>query len=262
MPDRPRFVPSFDVPADADVARARWITVRAGDVALVHPADLGITPVAQHLLGMDGDVPVYAADVPADADVDRGAFTGLMQLYGRVGDDDWHVAGRAVQLVEWGRTHRYCGRCGTANEPATGERALVCPSCGLKAYPRLAPAVIALVEHDDRILLARNVHFPLPMFSLLAGFVEPGETLEQAVHREIAEEVGIAVTDVRYAGSQPWPFPHSIMIGFTCRYAGGELSCDPTEIAEAAWFGRDDLPMVPPRMSIARVLIDRWMAAG
>jgi NAD+ diphosphatase len=128
------------------------------------------------------------------------------------------------------------------------------------AFPRLAPAIIVLVERDDgRALLARGAAFPIPMYSCLAGFVEPGETMEQAVHREVHEEVGIEVEDVRYQASQPWPFPHSLMLGFTASWAGGDIACDPLEILEADWYTRDALPPIPPGMSIARRLIDAWV---
>jgi NAD+ diphosphatase len=161
--------------------------------------------------------------------------------------------------VEWARTSRYCGRCGTATELAPHERAAHCPACGLNAYPRIAPAVIVIVENGDRILLARGAAFPPGMFSALAGFAEPGEPLAETVRREIREEVGIEVRDVRYFDSQPWPFPHSLMIGFFATYAGGELTPDGVEIVEADWFGADGLPNVPPPLSIARRLIDDWL---
>ena len=184
-----------------------------------------------------------------------------MGLWGQVDDTTWTVAGRAVQLVEWERTHRFCGRCGTPTEPAPGERARRCPACGLLAFPRLAPAIIVLVERDDgRALLARGATFPIPMYSCLAGFVEPGETLEEAVHREVLEEVGIEIDGVRYWASQPWPFPHSLMLGFNARYVGGELVLDETEIVDAKWYRHDDLPPIPPGMSIARRLIDDWVS--
>ena len=134
-----------------------------------------------------------------------------------------------------------------------------CPDCGLLSFPRLAPAVIVLVTRGEEALLARGRNFPLPMYSCLAGFVEPGETLEEAVHREVREEVGVALADVRYVASQPWPFPHSLMLGFTATWAGGDIVIDPTEIMDAQWFGRDAVPMIPPAMSIARRLIDGWL---
>ena len=172
----------------------------------------------------------------------------------------WRLAGRALQLVEWERTHRYCGRCGTLTEPAGGERARRCPHCGLSAFPRLAPAVITLVERaDGRALLARNVNFPGGMFSCVAGFVEPGETLDEAVRREVTEEVGVELGEVRYWGSQPWPFPHSLMIGFTAEWASGEITCQEGEIAEARWFAPGELPAIPSEISIARRLIDDWL---
>jgi len=183
-----------------------------------------------------------------------------MGLWGRVDETVWTVAGRAVQLVEWERTHRFCGRCATPTEPATGERARRCPACGLLAFPRLAPAIIVLIERDDGCaLLARGRTFPIPMYSCLAGFVEPGETLEQAVHREVAEEVGLQIDGVRYWASQPWPFPHSLMLGFNARYAGGDLVVDENEIVDAQWYRPDALPPIPPAMSIARRLIDDWV---
>ncbi|HEX7842628.1 MAG TPA: NAD(+) diphosphatase, partial [Kofleriaceae bacterium] len=162
-------------------------------------------------------------------------------------------------LTAWDRDHRFCGRCGAATERSATERVRTCTRCGHGAYPRLSPAIIALVERDGRALLARNARFPRPFFSTLAGFVEVGETLEAAVAREIHEEVGIAVTDVRYFGSQPWPFTGSLMIGYTARWAGGEIVPDPTEIADADWFSPDELPLLPPSLSIARVLIDDFV---
>jgi NAD+ diphosphatase len=213
-----------------------------------------------HFVGLLDGRPVWAVDVePAD-----GLGVPLMGLWGTVDDVTWTVAGRAVQLVEWDRTHRFCGRCAARTEPAAGERARRCPTCGLLAFPRLAPAMIVLVTRPDdgRALLARGARFPIEMWSCLAGFVEPGESLEEAVHREVAEEVGIAVDTVAYWGSQPWPFPHSLMLGFTASYAGGELVCDPAEIAAADWFAPDDLPAIPPGMSIARRMIDAWVASS
>ena len=135
-----------------------------------------------------------------------------------------------------------------------------CPACNRVYYPRISPAVIVLVTRGEEALLARNSRFPLPFFSTLAGFSEVGESLEETLVREVREEVGIDVGDVRYFGSQPWPFPNSLMIGFFAEYRSGELKLDPDEIAEAAWFKREELPMVPPPVSIARKLIDAWLS--
>src|SRR3954464_7594186 len=184
----------------------------------------------------------------------------MMGLYGQVEETLFTVAGRAVQLIEWERTHRFCGRCGTPTELAPGERARRCPACGLLAFPRLAPAIITLIERDDGCaLLARGRTFPIPMYSCLAGFVEPGETLEQAVHREVREEVGVEIDNVRYWASQPWPFPHSLMLGFNADWVSGDIEIDPVEIVDAKWFAPDDLPAIPPGISIARRLIDDWL---
>jgi len=183
----------------------------------------------------------------------------LRQLFGALPDDDFAIAGRALGFTAWDRDHRYCGRCGAATERSQTERVRTCSRCGHAAYPRLSPAIIALVERDGRALLARNARFALPFFSTLAGFVEVGETLEAAVAREIHEEAGITVADVRYFGSQPWPFTGSLMIGFTARWAGGEIVADPREIADADWFPPDQLPRIPPRLSIARQLIDDFV---
>lgn len=216
-----------------------------------------------HFLGMLDGQAMWGVDVPFGTDPADGAATDLFSYYGRASEDEWLVAGRAVQIVEWARTHRFCGRCATPTELAAGERAMKCPACGLLAFPRLAPAMITLVTRgegaDQEALLAQGVNFRGPMYSCLAGFVEPGESLEGAVVREVREEVGIDVTDVRYWGSQPWPFPHSLMLGFHATYAGGEIVCEPTEILDANWYRKDALPAIPPGISIARKLIDAWL---
>lgn len=183
----------------------------------------------------------------------------LRQLFGTLSDEEFGIAGRALGLTAWDHDHRHCGRCGTATARSTVERVRTCPACNHGSYPRLSPAVIVLVERDGTCLLARNARTKMPFYSTLAGFVEVGETLEQCVAREIHEEAGIQVDDVRYFGSQPWPFTGSLMIGFTARWAGGELTPEPSEIMDAAWFAPDALPIVPPRLSIARELIDDFV---
>lgn len=220
----------------------------------------------RHVVGIvDGDA-WWAVDVPPDAeDPSYGAAVDLYSYFGRAAPSEWMAAGRAVQLVEWARTHRFCGRCGTPTEVSAGERGMRCPACGLVAYPRVAPAMIVLVTRgepgpDQEALLARGVNFPLPMYSCLAGFVEPGEDLEGAVVREVAEEVGVRVGNVTYRASQPWPFPHSLMIGFRAEYESGELVLDETEIADAGWYRRDSMPTIPPGISVARRLIEQWLA--
>jgi len=183
----------------------------------------------------------------------------LRQLFGALDDEDFGIAGRALGLVAWDRDHRFCGRCGAPAERSATERVRVCTACAHGAYPRLSPAVIVLVERDGKALLARNARTRMPFFSTLAGFVEVGETLEDAVLREIREEAGIELCDVRYFGSQPWPLTGSLMVGFTARWAAGELVPAPEELAEAGWFGIDELPHLPGKLSIARALIDDFI---
>jgi NAD+ diphosphatase len=195
----------------------------------------------------------FEPDLPLPAGWKR---SGLRALFFRLPDALIAIAARACQVVEFGATHRYCGRCGTLLLDRPGERARECPSCAQVAYPIVSPAMMALVIRDDTMLLARAPRFPSGMYSALAGFVEPGETLEDCVRREVREEVGIEVEELAYFGSQSWAFPHSLMIAFTARYAGGELRPDPAEIAEAQWFPLDALPELPSPMSIARRLID------
>jgi NAD+ diphosphatase len=218
-----------------------------------------------HFVGVVDEQAWWAVDVPGDDDPSYGAAVDLRSFHGRAPEHQWLAAGRAVQIVEWARTHRFCGRCGTPTELSAEERSMRCPGCSLVAFPRLSPAMITLVTRGEpgpaqEALLARGVQWTVPMYSCLAGFVEPGESLEAAVVREVAEEVAIEVTNPRYFGSQPWPFPNSLMIGFRADYVSGEIECDPTEIMDAGWYRRDEMPMVPPGISIARKLIDAWLA--
>lgn len=219
----------------------------------------------RHVVGIVDGEAWWAVDVPDEVDdPSYGAALDLYSYFGRAAQGEWMAAGRAVQIVQWARTHRFCGRCGTPTEPSAGERGMKCPACALVAYPRVAPAMIVLVTRgepgeDQEALLARGANFPMPMYSCLAGFVEPGEDLEGAVVREVGEEVGIRVGNVSYRASQPWPFPHSLMIGFHAEYESGDLTLDETEIADANWYRRDQLPTIPGGISVARRLIDDWL---
>jgi NAD+ diphosphatase len=224
---------------------------------LVDFAELGLITLSQNYLGRLDNRDCYAVELAEDAALPPGmALEGLRQVYGRLEEALFWVATRAVQIVDWDRTHLFCGRCGTPLQTKRTERAKECPRCGQLHFPRLAPAIIVLVERDRELLLARSRHFLPGMYSVLAGFVEPGESLEEAVVREVKEEVGVDVKDIQYFGSQPWPFPHSLMIGFTATYAGGEISLDDSEIEDAGWFTADHLPQIPGQISIARKLID------
>jgi NAD+ diphosphatase len=228
---------------------------------IAHPTALGLEPLRHQYLGVLEGVDCYACEVAGECAPPAGmTWTGLRGLFGLVDDVLFALAGRAVQVIDWDRSHQFCGRCGTPTVVKAGERARECPSCGQTHYPRIAPAVMALVRKGDQLLLARSPHFPPGMHSALAGFVEPGESLEQCLQREVKEEVGLEVGNLRYFDSQPWPFPHSLMIAFNCDYAGGEITPEPGEIEAAGWFDLDHLPILPNRISIARRLIDATIA--
>jgi NAD+ diphosphatase len=199
--------------------------------------------------------------VAKDAPAPQGmSFEGLRTLFSVLDDAHFALAGRALQLVDWDRNHQFCGRCGSRTDPHREERVRVCPACKLSAYPRVAPAVMALVRRGSEILLARSPHFPPGMYSALAGFVEPGESLEQCLAREVAEEVGVEIARPRYVASQSWPFPHSLMIAFACEWVRGEIRRQESEIEEAKWFEVLQLPKLPSKISIARRLIDGEVA--
>lgn len=247
---------------DADaVSVPRWSDVCAHDIPIVRSQYLGA------LTNGAGSVACYSAEIAEQAPLPQGfAVLDLRQLFERMDGVTAGIASRAKQIVAWDRDHQFCGRCAAPMETMTGERAKRCPACGLTNYPRISPAMIVAVTRQfpdgERILLARNHRFPTGRYSVVAGFVEPGETLEDCVRREVREEVGIEVANIRYFGSQPWPFPNSLMVGFTAEYASGEFRLEEAEIADAQWFAADKLPLLPPKISIARRLIDAFAARG
>jgi len=262
------FEPAFNASrpkADSDlwfIIHEEKLAVRKGEDGYSVPrfSDVkrvqGVLEDAQYF-GLEGGCSCFLAGL-ADPGLlaDGFEFRGIFELLGLLDDELLLVAGCAAQLVRWGRSHKFCGRCGKPTEDKTDERAKTCPDCGLNCYPRLSPAVIVAVVKDDKLLLATSPRFRSSFWSVLAGFVEPGETLEECVVREVQEEVGILVKNVRYFDSQPWPFPDSLMLGFTAEYAEGEIKTDGDEIVDAEWFAADHLPNIPPRVSIARRLID------
>lgn len=205
----------------------------------------------------------YAVAVPdaiARALAPPFEILGIRSLVDAVSREVFELAGHATHLLDWWSSNRFCGRCGAGMHRLPHERCMKCPNCSFTAYPRIAPAIITLIRRGDEALLARNGRFPIPFYSTLAGFAEIGESLEQTLAREVFEEVGIRVKNVRYFGSQPWPFPNSLMVGFTADWESGEITVDGEEIADARWFRADQLPQIPPKISIARQLIDAWLA--
>jgi NAD+ diphosphatase len=210
-------------------------------------------------LGTLNGICCYTAEVDQACEAEGVSFLELRSLLGQLDEELFSIAGRAYQIIHWERTHKFCCRCGNRTESKTEERAKVCPQCGLIIYPHISPAIIVAVTRGREILLAHSRRFHSQFFSVLAGFVEPGETLEATVKREIKEEIGIEVRNIKYFGSQPWPFPDSLMVAFTAEYAEGEIRIDEKEISEAHWFKPDKLPSIPQTGTIARELIDWFL---
>lgn len=221
---------------------------------------LGLTPLKTQFLGWLGAVPCYSAELAKTTEPPLGtALRGLRELYCALNDTFFSVAGLGFQIMEWDRTHQFCGACGQPTEAIAEERAKRCATCATTYYPRISPAMIVLISKGDEILLGRAPRFKPGMYGLIAGYVEPGESLESAVVREVKEEVGVEIKDIRYWGSQPWPFPHTLMVGYTATYASGEITIDPQELEDAAWFSLDQLPLLPPPVSIARKMIEDFI---
>ncbi len=218
--------------------------------------DMQVT--SKHFLGNYLNRPCFA--VAAKGTATQGfALMGLRNLLGRTNQSLFYLAGRAKQIIEWHETHQFCSRCGTSVADHEVDRAKECPSCKLISYPRLSPSIIVLITKGEEMLLARNAAWPNGMYSTLAGFVEPGESIEQTVHREVFEEVGLHVRNLHYFGSQSWPFPNSLMLGFHAQYDSGEIVCQEGEIADAQWFRADNLPQIPPKTAISGWLIQEFI---
>lgn len=258
------FTPLLTAPAAAParvfVFHAQGLMLRDTDQGLpdeVECKELELVDDRTHVVGLQEGVVYRCASLAQTAVPLPGyGFRSLRAVFGLWDDEMLAVASRASQIAEWARSHRYCGACGTPTALVQGERCMRCPACGLSSYPRLSPSMMVLVKKGDAILLARNGAWPPNRFSALSGFVEPGESVEEAVHREVMEEVGLRVQNLRYFGSQSWPFPHSLMIAFVADYLSGDITIDGVEIAEARWFSPGDaLPDMPTRTSISSALI-------
>ncbi len=262
------YQPSVAPPAQRDVP-ALWFAFHRGEVLIAQSEDaarlpycldlseLGLNSVRSLYLGTYGGKHCYVSELEHANDLPHGhALQGLRALFGMVDETLAVLAGRAFQIIEWDRNHQYCSRCGTLTEARGNERARACPKCRHTVYPPISPAIMILITRGREILLARKKEWVNGRFSALAGFVEPGETLEDTARRETREEVGVEIDNLRYFGSQPWPFPHSLMIAFTADYASGEVRPDGVEIEEARWFNVEQLPKLPPGISISRRMID------
>ena len=264
-----RFVPDHrppDEPGDDPVVFA----CRGRDVLVTEELHLpaigdidsnGFEAVRRQYLGRLDGRHCFSVELPADAKESGGLrFANLHMLHGTLDETTHALAGRAVQIVEWDRSHQFCGACAEPTIPSETDRSRSCPSCKYPLFPRLAPAMIVAVERDDEILLARSPHFPPGIMSVLAGFVEPGESAEEAVEREVFEETGILVKNVAYYSSQAWPFPNSLMLGYRAEYASGEIRVDGEEITEADWFKAREMPhFFPGRVSISQWLIHDFL---
>lgn len=222
---------------------------------------LDLPVVSEHGLGRFDNDAVYLLELSQPAEV-PGAHWQALRQFMLEGDDHerFRMLGYAAQIGTWASQHRFCGSCGRAMSMQAGERAMRCEPCGVQHYPRISPSMIVLVTRGDEVLLARSPRFVPGVYSTLAGFVEPGESVEQCVTREVHEEVGVTVRDMRYVASQGWPFPHSLMLGFHATYDSGEIVPQPDEIEDARWFSLDALPPLPAQRSIARYLIDLYRA--
>jgi NAD+ diphosphatase len=262
------FIPSILSPEKQN-SDAWWFIFSGYRMLVKLSGDKATVPLTKEVqaLGMSFMHPVYLGSYRGQpCYADQGELTGvnsseysfqeIRSLFGRLEDAFYEIALFGVHLAEWDKSSQFCGRCRGTLTPRNDMRAKECPDCGRLEFPRISPAIIVLIEKGNSLLLARSSRFPGGFLSVLAGFVEPGESLEDAVRREVKEEVGILVKDIAYFGSQPWPFPDSLMIGFTAQYESGEIRIDGEEIVEAGWYRWDNLPQIPGKLSIARRLID------
>jgi NAD+ diphosphatase len=266
------FIVGIEPPADR-TEKAFWFIFRGREVLLnIHenpgvipklhdPGELELSGIREQYLGTLDGTHCYSVEIPEEAKAPEGMkFADLRQAYSEIREGCFALVNKAIQVMEWDRTNQFCSRCGTKTIKRSGERGKECPDCGELFYPRISPAIIVLIRKGHEVLLARSPNFPPGLYSLIAGFIEPGETAEAAVAREVKEEVGIKIKNITYFGTQAWPFPNSLMIGFTAEYSSGDILPDGIEIEDAKWFSTDErLPVLPGKISISRKLIDHFL---
>lgn len=211
-------------------------------------------------IGSLGDKTFFCGEISSNTPLSENLIEiGLREAGSYLDEISYSMAGKAFQILDWDNKSNFCGRCGSKTEHKVNERAKICPNCNLVEYPRTSPAIIVAVIKDGKLLLAHNARFENNMYSLVAGFVDLNETLEDCVRREVFEEIGIQIKNIKYLNSQSWPFPNSLMMGFLAEYASGEINVDGVEINHAAWFSKDNLPTLPPKFTIARKVIDKYI---
>lgn len=221
---------------------------------------MGLEARTELCIGRLFGIPCFAVELVTNTAEPSGfTFISLWELVSKIDNARFAVVGRASQILDWERTHQYCGKCGQPTQVNDHERSRTCQACNLTVYPKLSPAIIVLVTKGDELLLARGPRMREGFYSTLAGFVEPGESVEQAVHREVFEEVGIKIKNLQYYDSQPWPFPNSLMLGYFAEYESGELVLQEGEILEAQWFPYHNLPHHPRLVSISGWLIEDFV---
>jgi len=244
-----------------------------GGLKFIHPTDLigrDLQDPGPIFLGLNDSVPVFAAALPHPQDIAPSeSFQNMRAIASRLDPVQLALAGRAKSMLDWHYTHRFCSNCGSLSNGDEGGVKRNCPDCGTEHFPRVNPVVIMLVLSGDKVLLGRGPGWPEGFMSALAGFVSPGETIEEATARETFEEVGIKVKDTQYLFSQPWPFPSQLMIGVSCEAEGEEITLNANELEEAKWFTKDEVKAVfakqsdvfmrPPRFTIAHQLLRRWI---